>query len=588
MVKTGTRLVRLLTGRSSIELYQIRRNKILKAIKEFGPILNRLNELQIPDGKIFLTERNILLRQVANLDDQTHGVVSTITLGQLTKQLEPIKLNARNLKEQIVQFSKNKVTEYLNTSVEDKNASALNRGIDVSSSPYLARNERQVEENFAGGNTATVSKITYGDGSIAVFKPKLTGSNPVVDQLKWGMPDNLDDANLEGRNVATYGVAKSLGLNIVPHTDYAVHGDHGGTSQAFVKGNSLGTQCDHVRGSDYNVMLYDIVFGDGSPPFSYGCDDRGKKQIEKKRARGNEKEQKALCEKLAAENHLWTIQKDHDCEAISNTVAEVEFSSPSMQKSVADAHILDLLTGQADRNPGNFIFAKQQDGTVEARLIDNDISFGETLTDISGDTVPQPDGTSPARPLLLPKLPRLIDQATADQITAMTNQDLQSTLTANGLTRGELQAAFKRLANLKNHIAEIQRGNVAGGQLVNNWNDQTFSELMAEPDNHMQPLVSGTFQILFNNKPELLKILQKGSSDDFVVFRRLLPGITGDYPAEILKNKNFLNALAVKPKLIQILIQKVSLAKRPDAIAKVYLDLESQLVVAGLRRELDD
>lgn len=585
MSKTGKRLVRLLTGRSSIELYQIRRDKIIKAIKEFDPILNRLNELQIPDGKIFLTDRNILLRQVANLDDQTDGVVSTITLGQLTKQLEPIKLNARNLKEQIVQFSKNKATAYLKTSVEDKNASALNRGINVSSSPYLARHERQVEENFASGNTANVSKITYGDGSVAVFKPKLTGDNPIDSRLRWGMPDNLAEANLEGRNVATYGVAQSLGLNIVPHTDYAVHGNQGGTSQAFVKGSSLATECDHVLGSEHDSFLYDIVFGDGIAQQGYGCDDLGKKQIEKKRASGNKKEQEDLCNNLAAHRHLWTTKKDHDCEAISNTVAEVEFSSPSMQKSVADAHILDLLTGQADRNPGNFIFAKQEDGTVEARLIDNDISFGETLTDISGDTVLQPDGTSPARPFLLPKLPRLIDQATADQITAMTNQDLESTLAANGLTQGEMKAAVKRLANLKNHIAEIQRGNVAGGQLVNNWNDQTFSELMAEPDNHMQPLVSGTFEILFNNKPELLKILENGKPG-FVVFRRLLSGITGDYPEEILKNKNFLNALAVEPALIQTLIQKAPSAKQTDIIAKVYEDLQSPVAVKWLKEKL--
>ena len=167
----------------------------------------------------------------------------------------------------------------------------------------------------------------------------------------------------------------------------------------------------------------------------------------------------------------------------------------------------------------------------------------------------------------------------------MTNQDLESTLAANGLTQGEMKAAVKRLANLKNHIAEIQRGNVAGGQLVNNWNDQTFSELMAEPDNHMQRLVSGTFLILFNNKPELLKILENGEPD-FVVFRRLLSGITGDYPKEILKNKKFLNALATKPALIQVLIQKNPLAKQDEIIAKVYEDLESPLAVAWLRRKL--
>ena len=61
---------------------------------------------------------------------------------------------------------------------------------------------------------------------------------------------------------------------------------------------------------------------------------------------------------------------------------------------------------------------------------------------------------------------------------------------------------------------------------------------------------------------------------------------TRDFPEEILKNKNFLNALAVEPALIQTLIQKAPSAKQTDIIAKVYEDLQSPVAVKWLKEKL--
>jgi hypothetical protein len=58
----------------------------------------------------------------------------------------------------------------------------------------------------------------------------------------------------------------------------------------------------------------------------------------------------------------------------------------------------------------------------------------------------------------------------------MTPDTLRATLAHTGLSDAEIDAAAARLGQLKDHIGRVERGEVQGGRLVNNWDATTFRE----------------------------------------------------------------------------------------------------------------
>lgn len=132
-----------------------------------------------------------------------------------------------------------------------------------------------------------------------------------------------------------------------------------------------------------------------------------------------------------------------------------DYSKPAIQQGLAALEAVDYITGQVDRHCGN-IFVDPDSGKVTG--IDNDLAFPkvdrESLT--LGATFKGTEG-----------LPRILDQATADKIMAVTPDQLRATLQGvqkpgAGETLGprEIEGAVQRLQQLQAAIrnpAAVQR-----------------------------------------------------------------------------------------------------------------------------------
>jgi hypothetical protein len=371
-------------------------------------------------------------------------------------------------------------------------------GHDLTASGFVPGEERSSVENFAGGNMAQVAKVTYRDGSEGIFKPtEKSGDMKSVVGMASGIPNQNSSANLTGRAVASSKLGELLGGDLVPKTDYAVHNGNEGCTQLFAKGKPLFTE---MVVKSQKVDLVDI--GDKIAGGIKGAlweshrldgDEIGRAAL-KRLPLPQEGEGRAELLKLAREGHVWMGEE------FAETMTDIDFSLPAIQKGMSDAQILDLLCGQVDRNPYNIIYQDTGDGGMTPRLIDNDLAFGSQFNTLSGDNLEAMGGYLPN------ELPRLIDAATAEKITGISEGNLRGALAGTGLTTEELDAAVGRLQSLKGHIGAIQAGNVEGGQIVETWNDETFEAQATSQDNYLSKQMYARTTMTFQS-PNAGKIL---------------------------------------------------------------------------------
>ena len=324
-------------------------------------------------------------------------------------------------------------------------------GHDMSTARFVPENEVGVDAGFASGAMSSVDKIRYQDGTEGVFKAeRRDGPMPHEAARNTGIPDRLADANMSGRAVATSKLDQALGLNLVPRTEFAVHGVRAGCVQEFARGGTLfSTGAVKVDIDDDVDVMKDILDGNGNG-MGHGSDEIGTRRLAQVANARPEVRDRAIAE-LMEGGHLWATREE------ASSMGSVDLAAPTVQKSLADAHIMDFLTGQVDRNPGNFIFERGVDGQVRAKLIDNDLSFGARLTRLDHDSLAGVESG-----VMLTRMPRLIDSDTARRISAMTPDGLRAALADTGLTDDEIDAATVRLGQLQGHIRQVSDGAGAG------------------------------------------------------------------------------------------------------------------------------
>lgn len=343
--------------------------------------------------------------------------------------------------------------------------------------------EKRSQDGFASGAMASVSKIEYTDGTVAIFKP-VSAETPMESTIanNASIPgDSTLAANLTGRAVATSLLCEKLHWGaLVPRTDFAMHNNQIGSAQIFAEGESLHKEkwvpvpADEIVsslthfGEGASFFLSDCIEGTVMdqakdryqlsciPPLIQGTDDRIYEKGEPiDRARGVE---------LLKSGAITVSAK------IVDSVSAVDFSNPHLQRTLSKAQLLDFLTGQLDRNVGNFIYSHDP-GPPEkwdAALIDNDLSF------------PPQNFTAP--------LPLLIDREAAESLLNLTPEALRTTLEGTGLTETELLATEQRLETLQDWIQRAEANNTTPAhpnepRLIDTWDETTFAASIAAPEN---------------------------------------------------------------------------------------------------------
>jgi len=386
-------------------------------------------------------------------------------------------------------------------------------GRDMTGARFLPQHEASVKKNFAGGAMASLDQITYKDGTVGMFKPdqkkgELTLPNSARNA---GIPDNPIAANLAGRAVASAKLDQLLGTNLVPTTEFAVSEGRSGTVQEFAKGSQIlkmGAQRDVAvtnNAAEFDIFIsYYSETGEGGGRSISGTANGLRElrslsgalaEITANAHRPPEPDVVDKITSLINNNEIW-----FEAEVLQD-LGGINLSSPTVQQSLSDSGIFDFVSGQLDRNFANFIFSNSPTAASHSQLIDNDLSFGSNFTKLDSAALKAIGSDK-----LPSELPRLIDRGTADRLMTISADQILVALEDTGLNSSEIDATKSRLAEVQQHIQAISEGRVEGGRLVDNWNAETFSELLQKPDNYVQKCIEDQ-SIQLDQSPNKIRIL---------------------------------------------------------------------------------
>lgn len=150
------------------------------------------------------------------------------------------------------------------------------------------------------------------------------------------------------------------------------------------------------------------------------------------------------------------------------------------QKGLSDLQLFDAIVGQADRRGENILIGK--DGAVTG--IDEEATFGfgvdfrRRLRDGRRAGVEDPDDERGLDKYL--GLPSLVDRETAERVLRLDPKRLGEQIAGEGsmrLPEASQDLLARRLARVQAHLAALRDGD----RLVDEWNDQTFAQTIAEP-----------------------------------------------------------------------------------------------------------
>ena len=308
-------------------------------------------------------------------------------------------------------------------------------------------------------NTLTEDQIVPGTGTEIgaglqgpVFKYELDPAlarRPVV--LKYDSNGLNEDAKGAGipelnpqqsvRAVAAFKMSEHLNLGIIPRTEVFVGTDADGRPK-------LGQAMQVVNGA---IGQRTVGFKD------VPVDQWEMQQAEAKvknpatRAPLNLVVAKDMLRRHVKVNGKWY--------SAQNFPVDIDYGNPVVQKGLSDLQVFDYIIGHADRNAGNWIYEKDNTGSITGvKGIDNDDTFGEKW-------IPNnPDTDSPLfkdRGSKTPGIPPIVDISTALSIlNADFAKDIRPLLA--GLSNDEIAKAAERFDEVQRQVVQrVREGNIA-------------------------------------------------------------------------------------------------------------------------------
>ncbi len=249
-------------------------------------------------------------------------------------------------------------------------------------------------KKLGNGAFNTVFETKYNDGTTQVFKPLRAPYPNREHRIEHGWVADesgidLYDPQMAMRNIATGSIANELGFDVVAKTQLAIQ-----------KSPKFGSK--NVSPSNWESQLGLVM--EKAPGLE------GKK------------------------------------------TPSATFNDPKVRKELTKLQLLDALTGQGDRHPGNYFIDKQLDGTVKITGIDNDQCFGKNITDANGIKQGNRESNHGFRGC---SLPEVIDTDMAKSIEDLTPERLEELL-GDKLSPEEVIATKQRLAGMKAHVQKLR------------------------------------------------------------------------------------------------------------------------------------
>jgi hypothetical protein len=236
---------------------------------------------------------------------------------------------------------------------------------------------------LGSGQVNTVYRVEYNgpDATPKAFKQVASQDTSPASMAGIAGIDR-DNPAYAARNVATSIMNEALGLDVVPKTSFAAHGQELGIVMDLVAGkapsdpSSQGQPLDDATHRKISAEQAKVDAGTKSPA-------------------AFKQEMALLGFKIDAGSGEWRF---HPANATS-----LDLAHPVLQNKLNNLEWLDIINGQIDRNNSNYLVTFDGNGQPNGvKGIDNDFSFGTN----------QPKASNVGKT----DLPRMIDSDTADAI----------------------------------------------------------------------------------------------------------------------------------------------------------------------------
>lgn len=344
------------------------------------------------------------------------------------------------------------------------------------------------QKDFASGNLSSLGYISV-DGKVYLFKQLTNKLLPELTAEQLGFSEQLINnggvseitANLSGRELATYQIAKELskstGLKLVPKVFPAALGEKPnqiiGNAIEFIEGEQLfkerivkvpkeeinslfsSENLNNPSGKNDRIIEYmaEVALGESALPsewkFRFPHDLLEQVSSEQPLHEGGRPISFERAYQLA-EQGAFSFEKRE----IFSVNQDINFREPLLQKTLNQLQLVLLLALGLDDNETNFIFFQDPDNNWRVISIDHDLSWPSNITKVSDEIIDKLKHEKEAKHMLL--MPLLVDQAMGEALLKLTPEILEQLFNNTKFTTAQIEAAKSRLESLQEYIREAK------------------------------------------------------------------------------------------------------------------------------------
>ncbi len=310
---------------------------------------------------------------------------------------------------------------------------------------------------LGGGSVSRPYSVNYAGHQMVFKEAKLAeGYGPQSERL------GIDkaDPRMAVRNVATAVADELLGFHLVPETRFGTLND-----------GKLGIAMEFAHGASPAAnRKIDIHDSDAGKRLLAALDEF------------SEQDREDMLDAAGCKFEAGRLVQEQQF-----GVQDLNYEDPALRCALIKLQLLDAVTAQGDRHPGNYVVELDSAGAFKSvRAIDNDQAFSPTQVN-PNDLVHlaanehrinlggQLFGATAFNGVALPPV---VDRDMKAQIDAISPRELHTKLSGL-LTEQEVQAAVVRLGTIKAHLARLEKsGNVID---PSQWGSARVTALLQDP-----------------------------------------------------------------------------------------------------------